>query len=243
MALGVCAGWVVPAAADPLTRSRISGEPQVLEYRIRHALYGDIGTYSNVIETSGDAVDVRSSLRIAVKFFGMAMYREEADRRERWVGDRLVLFSSVTHKNGERIEVNGEARGDAFVVRAPWGTAEAPADVKPSNPWSAKVLAPATVMSTTTGRLFQPRVKVSAEELTMLDGQRRKLRQYEIVTDKREFVWLDEQNVPVIFGTDDDGARVEFVLVRASEETTARSAIRPDKLPPLRASRIDSLAD
>lgn len=232
LALGI--GWPASSAADPL----LPTSPQILEYKIRHALYGEIGTYFNVIETSGDTIDVRSSLRIAVKFLGLAMYSEEAERSERWVGDRLVAFNSVTRKNGERIEVTGEARDNAFVIKAPWGTAEAPADVRPSNPWSAKVLAPATVMSTTTGRLFQPRVRISAEELTMLDGQRRKLRQYEIVTDKREFVWLDEQDVPVVFGTDDDGARVEFVLVQASQP-----ALRSDKLLPLRATHIQAVAD
>jgi len=217
-------------------------EPQVLEYRIRHALYGDIGTYFNIIEKAGDKVDVRSSLRIDVKFLGLSLYNEEAERRESWVGDRLVLFRSVTHKNGQRIEVNGEARNNSFVINAPWGTAEAPPDVKPSNPWSAKVLEPATVMSTTTGRLFQPRVRITAEELTLLDGQRRKLRQYEIFTDKREFVYLDDRNVPVIFGTDKDGSRVEFVLVRASDKDTALSAIRTDKLPP-RTTGIQATAD
>jgi hypothetical protein len=237
LALGI--GWPASTAADSLTQSG----PQTFEYKIRHALYGDIGTYLNIVETSGDAVNVRSSLRIAVKFLGLAVYREEAERRERWIGDRLVDFRSVTEKNGERIEVTGEARGDAFVIKAPWGTAEAPSDVRPSNPWSAKVLEPRIVMSTTTGRLFQPRVRISAEELTMLDGQRRKLRRYEIETDKREFVWLDDQDVPVVFGTDDDGARVEFVLVRTYPQQAGSPAVRRDKLPPEPTSVIEVLAD
>jgi hypothetical protein len=237
LALGI--GWPASTAADSLTQNG----PRIFEYKIRHALYGDIGTYTNIIETSGDAVNVHSSLRIAVKFLGLAMYREEAERREQWIGDRLVDFRSVTEKNGERIEVTGQARGDSFVIKAPWGTAEAPSDVRPSNPWSAKMLAPKTVMSTTTGRLFQPRVRISAEELTMPDGQRRKLRQYEIVTDKREFVWLDDQDVPVVFGTDDEGARVEFVLVRTDPQQAGSPAVRRDKLPPGPAPVIEILAD
>ena len=74
-----------PAAADPL----------VYEYRVAHPLYGDIGTYTNVVRQTGDSVDVETKLHIVVKLLGLVVHRQEAERREHWIGDRLTLFCSV----------------------------------------------------------------------------------------------------------------------------------------------------
>ncbi len=226
VALALAAGFVTSAAADP------PDAPTVMEYKIRHAQYGDIGTYTNVIRTTGNEVEVQSTLRIAVKLLGLTLYREEGERRERWRGNRLVSFHGTTDKNGERLAVTGEARGDVFVVTGPWGTGEAPLDVQPSNPWSARMLNATTMMSTTTGKLFPARVHGGEEELiTFFDGKPQRLRQFEIFSDKREFVWLDQRDIPVAFGTEDGGVRVEFVLTRAFHGDGA-PAVRIDKLPP-----------
>ena len=40
------------------------------------------------------------------------------------------------------------------------------------------------------------------------------LRQYEIISDKHEFVWLDDQGVPVAFRTQEDGDDIDFILER-----------------------------
>ncbi len=223
----------VAALADPVrvADTRVD-TPQIFEYRINHALYGDIGTYRNIVERSGETVAVRSVLDIAVRFLGFAVYREAGERLERWHGDRLVEFRSVTDKNGERLEVTGEARDDGFVVKGPLGIARAPRDVRPSNPWSVKLLNADTVMSTTTGRLFPTRVKGGAESTLTLNGQPRKLRRFDIFTDKPEFVWLDERDVAVVFGTEDNGSRVEFILTRITTGDGDTPLVRPDKLPP-----------
>jgi|GEM_PF-1113281 len=214
------------AAAPP------AGTPQIFEYKINHALYGEIGTYKNVIERRGDTVAVRSTLDIAVRFLGIPVYREAGERLERWHGDRLVEFRSVTHKNGEKLEVSGEARDDAFVVKGPAGVAEAPRDVRPSNPWSVKLLNAQTMMSTTTGKVMPARVKSSSEDIVLFNGTPRKLRRFDIQSDKQEFVVLDERDVAVVFGTEDNGSRVEFVLTRVSNGEAGTPTVRPDKLPP-----------
>jgi len=203
---------------------------QVFEYKVTHAVYGDIGTYINVVEHAGDTVAVHSTLDIIVRLLGLPLYREAGQRLERWHGDRLVEFQSVTDKNGTRMEVTGRAHGDVFLVTGPWGTTEAPKDIRPSNPWSAKMLQADTVMSTSTGRIYPARVSGGGEGTVTVNGQPRKLRQFDVVTDKQEFLWLDEQGVPIAFGTQDNGSRVEFTLVRMSRGTIG-TAFRLDKLP------------
>jgi Domain of unknown function (DUF6134) len=191
--------------------------PERYDYRVIHPTYGDIGTYTNTVERRGEDTEVRSELRIAVRMLGIVVYRQEAERTERWHGHTLVSFDGVTVTNGEKLPVHGEARGGAFVVTTPSGSVTAPADVHPSNPWSPMVLKTDVMMSTRTGAV-QP-VHVSGGELepVNLPGITRRLHQYEVVSDKHQFVWLDDKGTPIAFRTVESGTPVDFVLTRREQ--------------------------
>jgi hypothetical protein len=186
--------------------------PEVLQYRVHHATYGDIGSYTNLIDRRGEMTSVRSELHVAVKLLGIVVWRQEASRTEEWRQNRLVSFDGVTVTNGKRLDVHGEARGDHFVISAPRGTIEAPATVHPSNPWSAMVLQPGTMMSTSTGEVTTVGVIGGEVQTVELDGTRRRLRQFDIIGDKHRVVWLDDDRVPVAFRTEERGATVDFIL-------------------------------
>lgn len=202
---------------------------QVFEYKIKHAHYGDIGTYTNTVTRDGDRTEVVSSLRVVVKMLGLVVYRREAERTERWQNERLVSFASVDNKNGERIEVHGEARGDAFIISSRSGKIVAPAYVRPSNPWSADILAANVMMSTSTGRVFQARVRGGEEDVVFVEGRPERLRRFEIDSDKREYVWLDRNDVTVAFRTEDDGTPIDFIL---SRYPSGEAGLWPANLPP-----------
>lgn len=210
------------------TAALASTPPQTFEYKIKHAVYGDIGTYANTVIRRGENVEVVSTLRVAVKLLGMVVYRREADRTERWQGDRLVSFASVDNKNGQRIEVRGEARDGAFVITSPAGQTIAPAYVRPSNPWSADILAANVMMSTSTGKVFPARVRGGEEDLVSVEGRVERLRRFEIESDKHEYVWLDRDNVPVAFRTEDEGTTIDFLLRRYP---SGEAALWPASLP------------
>jgi hypothetical protein len=193
---------------------------EVYTYRVMHPTYGDIGTYTNVVDRSGDDAKVQTELKIAVKKIGIVVYRQEARRAEEWRNDRLVSFESVTVTNGDKLEVRGEARGSGFAITTPSGTVMAPGNVHPSNPWSAMVLNTDYMMSTKTGRLVHVRVSGGEEEPVALAGSTVRLHQYEIVGDKRQFVWLDGRGTPVAFRTEEDGALVDFILAPPQEAAT-----------------------
>jgi Family of unknown function (DUF6134) len=186
------------------------------EYRIDHPTYGDIGTYVNVVRQSGAETEVDSELRIAVKVLGIVVYRQEASRVERWRGDKLVSFDGTTVTNGDKIELHGERRDDGFVLKTPAGQVMAPASVHPSNPWSPAVLKADVMMSTRTGRIMTVTVKGGEERTVTLAGHPMRLRQYEVVGEKHQFVWFDGRGCPVGFRTEEEGATVDFVLVRRS---------------------------
>jgi hypothetical protein len=209
---------------------------QLLEYTIKHPVFGEIGTYSNLIEpTATGGTTVTSRLDVTVKLLGMTAHREHSVRRERWQDGRLIAFSSTTEKNGERYELRGEARGDGFVIQTPRGIQVGPANVLPSNPWSIDMLRSGPLLSTRDGALLTARVSDGPVETITRGGRQERLRRFDIVSDKHDYVWVDAENVPVAFRTVEGGDPVDFVLTRrelgggnqqASAQPTSDAALR-----------------
>lgn len=210
--VGVVAAGALPARA---------AETQ-LDYHIVHPRYGDIGTYANTVIQSGDQVVVRTALHVAVRILGIVMHREDADRTERWKGDRLIGYDSVTVTNGTRLEVHGEAKGDKFLVTSPDGTIAVPGNVHPSNPWTPRVVLNTDVeLSTKTGRIDNVRVSGGDVVPVTLDGKDFQLHRYEIDGLKRQFVWCDDKGVVVAFSIEEDGTPVNFILTHPPQVTAS----------------------
>jgi Family of unknown function (DUF6134) len=198
---------------------RASANPESYEYRVIHPAYGDVGTYTNIVDRLGDNAEVRTDVKIQVRLLGITVYRQEAQRVERWQGQTLLSFDGVTVTNGDRLEVHGAARNGGFAITTPTGTVVAPSGVHPSNPWSAMVLKADVMMSTRTGKVAA--VQVSAGEVApvALDGASFRARQYEISGYMRHFVWLSDDGTPVAFRTNEDGTLIDFVLERHQQLT------------------------
>jgi Family of unknown function (DUF6134) len=202
-------------AAVPADLGAAGPAAEVLRYSVKHAVYGDIGTYTNVVERSGGDTTVLTEAHFKVSLLGIVLHREDAQRQERWRGGRLIFFHGVTIKNGQRLEVRGEAEGDGFVIDSPRGTVTAPADIRPANPWSASFLGSDTMMRVDTGAVEPVRISGGGETTVAVDGARLAAREYEISGRTRYQVWLSEpQQVPVKFTVDDDSGVVTFTLAR-----------------------------
>ncbi len=186
--------------------------PLELTYRVSHSVFGDIGTYTNTIEPTADGTKVQTRVHFEVKMLGVGLYREEAQRTERWRGNRLVGYHSITSKGDASTEVKGEARGNSFVITSPDGTVAAPATVHPANPWSSNFLASDTMMRPDTGKVEQVRVSGGKETAVTIAGLPVPARKYEVDGKNRYTVWLDSRGVPVQFVADDDSGKVTFTL-------------------------------
>jgi hypothetical protein len=191
--------------------------PESYEYRIVHPTYGDIGTYTNVVDRLGDDTEVRTELKVQVRILGITVYRQEAERTERWHGQTLLSFDSLTVTNGDRLEVHGAPRDGGFAVTTPSGTVVAPGTVHPSNPWSAMVLNSDVMMSTRTGKISQVQVSGGEVAQVSLDGTKLTAHQYEIAGFKRHTVWLSDDGTPVAFRTNEEGTLIDFVLNRRQQ--------------------------
>jgi Family of unknown function (DUF6134) len=189
--------------------------PAQFVYRVSHSTFGEIGTYTNTIEPTRDGTTVQTQAHFQVSMLGVRMYREDAERTERWQGNRLVSFHSVTDKGDGPAEVNGEARGNSFVINSSKsGTITAPASVRPANPWSANFLGSNTMMRPDSGKLEQVRVGGGQETTVKIDGATIPAVKFEIDGSTRYTVWLDGRGVPVQFVVDDDTGKVTFTLAK-----------------------------
>jgi hypothetical protein len=222
----ICVAAVFAAgAADAQTPSPAA--PMQLDYRVTHSAFGDIGTYSNTIEPTADGAKVQTQAHLKVTKFGLNLYREDAQRTERWRGDRLITFHSVTSNGSANTEVKGEARGDSFVISSPQGTITAPANVHPANPWSANFLKSTTMMRPDNGKIEQVRVGGGEQTAVTVAGATVPVRKYEVSGDTRYTVWLDGRGLPVMFSADESSGTVTFTLQRCERCSLDVSYLRP----------------
>src|SRR6202040_1604481 len=91
---------------------------QVYIYSVVHPFYGEIGTLTDTVDRSSDVLRINSRMRIAGDLLGVVVYRHESDTTEIMRNGRLISLQSVIEKDGQHLEVHGEAQGDQFVVNA-----------------------------------------------------------------------------------------------------------------------------
>jgi hypothetical protein len=200
----VLAGAGRPTAASADTRQ--------LVYDVKHSVFGDIGTYSNLIESSGAVITIKTAAHFLVKALGVGLHREDAQRVEQWQGDRLMYFHGVTVKNGDTTEISGKADGNNFVIVSPLGTITAPGSIKPANPWSSRSLDSTTMMRVDTGKVEQVKISGGGETNLTVDGASVTAKEYEISGSTHYKIWIDKHDIPVMFVVDDDSGQVTFTL-------------------------------
>jgi hypothetical protein len=183
-------------------------------YQVHHSVFGDIGTYTNTVEPSRDGITVKTQAHFEVKMLGVRIHHEDAQRTERWQGNRLVAFRGVTDKGDGPVEVKGEARGNNFIITSPEGTITAPASVHPANPWSSNFLHSNTMMRPDTGKIEQVRIGSGQETAVKLDSASIPAVKYEVDGSGKYTVWLDDRGVPVKFVVEDDTGKVTFTLAK-----------------------------
>lgn len=191
---------------------RAEAARQIYKYEVDHPQFGAIGTYTNVVDRDGTHVRVDTELHIAVKVLGITLYRQDAQRTEFWEDNRFVGFQGVTITNGERLEIRGVAQEDGFSIVTPEGKTLAPADIRPTNPWTGKMMDATHLMSTRSGRVENVRITGGKEEDVDVHGQPMRLRHFEINGPRRQVVWLDKNDVAVFFQAETNGTLVDFVL-------------------------------
>jgi hypothetical protein len=203
---------LVAAASTPLRAAENVG-PLVYTYQAVHAKYGPIGTYTNTVTAQDGVTTVQTRVRLRVRIMGITAHREEADRTETWKGGKLVAFLGVTTTNGDKVEIKGEAKGNAFVITTPAGTINAPADIRVSNPWSDNFIGATAMMSADSGKVQSVSVEPGVKVTTQIGTAMLNLTSYDIVSKPAYQIWLDGRRIPVMFNDDDESGMVTFTLL------------------------------
>jgi hypothetical protein len=203
---------------------------ETYSYTVRHPSFGEIGTYTDRVDRSGGDVRIETTVHVAVRALGLVLHREDAERTEIWHDGRLAEFHGVTTTNGTRVEIQGAAQRDGFVVSSPGGIAVAPLDIVPSDPWQASRGGSAAgcdgvMMSTRTGRFEPVQVTGGATERISVDGLEIPVRHYIIATDKQQDVWVDRRGIPIAFRSMENGTPIDFQLSR--ERVAELAALTP----------------
>jgi hypothetical protein len=217
----------MPAPAEIAT-PKLAGQ-LVYTYAVRHPLYGKIGTFTDTIDRNPETMRIDGRLRIAVKFLGIVVYRQESDITAIMHDDRLVSLQSVTKKDGEYLEVSGEAQGDQFVVNATAGSFVGPATSLPSDPFVLKGTGEGTLIFTDTGRIISVQVSGGDHGTVSVNGNSVSARHFIIEGVTRREVWLDNGGIPVMFRIVENGTPIDFVLqnATASDGSTVAALQRP----------------
>jgi Domain of unknown function (DUF6134) len=207
------AGWAALAAS--LATAPAVAETRTLTYSIHHPVYGTIGTYTNVIDQTGDSAMIKTNAHIRVSVLGVVLYRQDISRVEHWQDGRLMAFHGLTTVNSREMEIDGMADGDDFIVMSPAGTVVAPADVKMANPWSTRVLQGDALLTPDRGRLEHVRVDGGDEDPVSIEGKTVETKHYEIDRDnghKHYEVWFDTAGVAVQFRIYNRNGVITFTL-------------------------------
>jgi hypothetical protein len=189
-----------------------SSAERSVAYVIKHPTYGDIGALTAKIDQSGDVTRVTFHRHIAVRALGLVVYRQDAEGVEVFRGGRLISLESHANDDGEKLEVHGEARGEQFVVDSPSGTHVAPAEVIPADPWFVRRTGEGTLVTPMTGKILNMHVSGGDEVSVTIENTSVQVRHFIVVAaDRQQEVWLDQNDVPIMFRTVEDGNRVDFI--------------------------------
>jgi endonuclease YncB( thermonuclease family) len=140
-------------------------------------------------------------------------YREEEQSTEVLQGNRLISLESIGDRDGQPVDIHGRIQDGKFVVKSKTGTIAAPLDVVPSDPWMVRLGSQGKVVSTRTGEVVDVNVTGGDIVTIQLQGVSVHARHYVIVGDKRQEVWMGDNDVPLKMRSyEDDGVTVDFVL-------------------------------
>ena len=213
--LAVCASSLGSSLAMPapeeIATPVLAGQ-LVYTYAVRHPFYGEIGTFTDTIDRNPETLRIDGRLRIAVKFLGIVVYRQESDITAILRDDRLVSLQSVTKKEGEHLEVRGEAQGDQFVVNATGGSFAGPATILPSDPFVLKGTGEGAMVFTDTGEIITVQVSGGDHGTVSVNGNSVSARHFIVEGVTRREVWLDDRGIPVRFRIVDNGTPIDFQL-------------------------------
>ena len=147
------------------------------QYRVHHALFGDIGTLTHSIRSDGEDIRVSTRAEVRVQVLGVTLHHMRVAWDEDWQGERLRDFRGTTLRNGNTLSVHAWAENGRVTIATAERTELAPRGLQPINPWSPQLVHAAALMSPETGNIVPlPIADRGTEPLRLANGASEPLR-------------------------------------------------------------------
>jgi len=217
VALGVFLAPGGPAVAGVVDPVALYGD----EIRFDVLRDGDkVGAHVVRFFRDGNALSVRASFDIAMKFLGFTVYRYSYVSRSLWRGGRVIELEARVKDDGAEHWVRAGAGGQGLEVSRPDGSFVAPVDVLPTDHWNAAVLRSELVLNTLTGNLNRVRIVDLGATIVETFGGGRQARHFRYTGELEVDVWYDAEGrwVKLRFKAE-DGSTIDYVCLVCGRET------------------------
>lgn len=155
----------------------------------------DIGVHRFLVAREDERELVRIEADFDVTFFAIPVYSYDHRNRETWNNGCLERIESRTDDNGDEFRVEGEDRGDRFVVSTQDATIELEADCVMSFAyWNRDFLSQARLLNAQTGEYLPVSVEELGTETLRLGDASMMARRYRLLNREEEIdinVWYD----------------------------------------------------
>ena len=121
----------------------------------------DIGSHALEAVLGADGMEIRITIRIAVKVLGITAYRYEMDNRELWRGGQLISVDSKVNDDGTRDFSRVRREGDGLTVEGSRYSGAAPGEAATTSYFVTDFLKRKPWISTQSGKPLP--VKISAD--------------------------------------------------------------------------------
>jgi len=165
--LVACALLLASSASATVTASL----PSTGEWRFRVFLgEREIGQHRFVVQSRGNAREVRSEARFAVKVLGFNAFSYTHDAAETWGGECLDRIESRTDHNGQPYSVLGQREPASFRVKTGTAAVELPACLMSFAYWNPRMLGETRLLNAQTGELVDVKIEARGEESIQAAG-------------------------------------------------------------------------
>ena len=150
-----------------------------------------VGSHSVTVRHDAAGLRAESSSRIAVRMFGITVYRLDYTSVSRWTDGRMVALDSVTDDAGTVTRVSATLDGDDLRIATNGETATAPLGLQPTDHWNSAVIGATEVLNTLTGKINRVTMTAQGRDNVPAGGRLRPATRYAYHGELEATVWYD----------------------------------------------------
>lgn len=162
--------------------------------------------------TDDGELDVSVDVELRAGLGPLTLFRYELDSSERWRDGELIEVTGEAREDGERESMQAEREGDQLRVQGDAFTGEVPASLLPASHWNVAQTRASQLISTENGELIEVQVRDLGRETILAGGQEIPTNKYLLDSDIDVTLWYDDAGRWVKLAFEARGQSIEYVL-------------------------------